>query len=230
MTGDCFLKWTPGGGCLLDRQLHDGVDYVVLVVFEGGDGAGFGTGGLLHHQLDVLLFDALGGDFFLVLFLFRDRLGHLVRLFLLDFFGHVLRRHFSGSLVWIFDASFAEHNPRVAAFEDFRVWHDEEERLVLAQDDSVDPLDLGESEFLHRLFCLSRARDCLDPASALPSAVSAAGAAAGVAIGGAAACTFAAGGASSTTSSTTMSSTMGSSAMGSSGTHSEVGRDRAISA
>merc|ERR1712226_1372199 len=124
-------------------------------LFLRAEMAGFGTGGLLHHQLDVLLFDALCRHFFLVLFLFRDRLGHLVRLFFLDFFGHVLRRHFSGSLVWIFDASLSEHNPRVAAFEHFWVWHDEEERLVLAQDDSVNPLDLGESEFLHRLFRLS---------------------------------------------------------------------------
>lgn len=57
------------GKQLLNAQRHDGVDYVVIVLFQGLDGLGAGDTGLGHDELDILVLEAGGINLLLLLIL-----------------------------------------------------------------------------------------------------------------------------------------------------------------
>jgi hypothetical protein len=54
---------------VLDAQSHDGVDYIIVVVFEREDGLLPADAGLGHDELDVLVLDTLGVDLLVVILL-----------------------------------------------------------------------------------------------------------------------------------------------------------------
>mmetsp|Transcript_59174 Transcript_59174/g.163387 ORF Transcript_59174/g.163387 Transcript_59174/m.163387 type:complete len:258 (-) Transcript_59174:110-883(-) len=152
---NCFRYLHPTNRPRLDRELHDGVDNITVVVLERGDGLGPGAHGLVHHQLDVLGVHASLVHSLLIVA--RRRRVRARRRHRVDLRGaELLRGGALGLRAEVLDLGLAEDDVGVRAWalEHVRPRDDEEDVLRLLDGDADDVRHRLHAQLLHGLAAL----------------------------------------------------------------------------
>jgi hypothetical protein len=157
----------------LDRQTHDGVDYISVVLLKCLDSLPLADTSLCHDKLNILLLNSLSVNLTLLLVFLLSRLSILSRtlaltlsdsladlglhvttaLLLLSLCGHLHSSVLLGLAVQVLDLGLAEDDPAVGGrrLVDLGVGNDEEDVLRAAESHTRDAGDGLEAELLESL-------------------------------------------------------------------------------